>query len=36
MDNGLYVYYICKKSSAHALRGVSGVTSLITTDEQPQ
>jgi len=31
-----HVVYITKWSSAHALGGVSGVASLITTDEQLQ
>jgi len=37
-DHGVYMYvvYIWKWSSAHALRGVSGVASFITTDEQLQ
>jgi len=33
-DNGLYVVYVWKKSSAHALGVVSGVKYVITTDEQ--
>jgi len=35
-DHGVYMYvvYIWKWSSAHALVGVSGVASFITTDEQ--
>ena len=32
----MYVVYIWKWSSAHALEGVSGVASFITTDEQLQ
>jgi len=32
----MYVVNICKWSSAHAPGGVSGVASLITTDEQLQ
>ena len=35
MDHWLFVY-IWKWSSAHALGGVSGVASFITTDEQLQ
>jgi len=37
-DHGLYMYvvYIWKWSYAHALGGVSGVASFITTDEQLQ
>ena len=37
-DHGVYMYvvYIWKWSSVHALGGVSGVASLITTDEQLQ
>ena len=37
-DQGVYMYvvYIWKWSSAHALVGVSGVASFITTDEQLQ
>jgi len=36
MDHGVYIYvvYIWKWSSAHALGGVNGVDSFITTDEQ--
>jgi len=35
-DHGVYIYvvYIWKWSSAHALGGVSGVALFITTDEQ--
>jgi len=32
----MYVVYICKWSSAHALGGVSGVASFISADEQLQ
>jgi len=35
-DHGMYVVYIWKKSTAHALGGVNGVASFITTDEQLQ
>ena len=37
-DHGVYMYvvYIWKWSSAHALGGVSGVASFITIDEQVQ
>jgi len=37
-DHGVYVYvvYIWKWSSAHALGGVGGVAPFITTDEQFQ
>jgi len=37
-DHGVYMYdvYIWKWSYAHALGGVSGVASFITTDEQLQ
>jgi len=37
-DHGVYMYvvYIWKMSSAHALGGVSGVASFITTDDQLQ
>ena len=37
-DHGVYMYvvYIWKLSSAHALGGVSGEASFITTDEQLQ
>jgi len=37
-DHGVYMYvvYILKWSSAHALGGVSGVASIITTDERLQ
>jgi len=37
-DHGVYMYvvYIYKWSSAHALGGVRGVASFITTDEQLQ
>ena len=37
-DHGVYMYvvYIWKWSSAHALGGVSGVASFISTDEQLQ
>ena len=37
-DHGVYMYvvYIWKWSSAHAIGGVSGVASFITTDEQLQ
>jgi len=35
-DHGLYVIYIGKYSSAHALGDVSGVASLISADEQLQ
>ena len=37
-DHGVYMYvvYIWKWSSAHALGGVSGVAAFITTDEQLQ
>ena len=38
MDHGVYMYvvYIGKWSSAHAIGGVSGVASFITTDGQLQ
>jgi len=38
MDHGVYIYvgYIWKWTSAHALGGVIGVASFITTDEQLQ
>jgi len=38
MDHEVYMYvvYIWKWSSAHALGGVNGVASWITTDEQLQ
>ena len=32
----MYVAYICKWSSAHALWGVSGVASFITTSIKPR
>ena len=32
----MYVVYICKLSAAHALAGVSGEASFITSDEQTQ
>jgi len=37
-DHGVYMYfvYIWKWTSAHALGGVSGVASFITTDERLQ
>jgi len=37
-DHGVYMYvvYIWKRSSAHALGSVRGVASFITTDEQLQ
>ena len=37
-DHGVYMYvvYIWKRSSAHALEGVSGVALFITTDKQLQ
>jgi len=36
MDHGLYVVYIWKQISAHALGGVSSVEFFISTDEQLQ
>jgi len=38
VDHGVYMYvvYFWKWSSAHALGGVSGVASFITTDEKLQ
>ena len=36
MDHGLYVVYIWKWSSAHALGSVNGVAYFIVTDEQLQ
>ena len=35
-DHGFYVVYICKKSTAHALGGVSGAASFVTINEQLQ